>query len=45
MQTLELTKQEVELIMYIRNYKKSKHNPSRTLYKIAHELFDVLIND
>jgi len=43
MQTLELTDEEAELIMTIRNYKKSRHNPSATLYKIAHELFDELL--
>jgi len=37
MQILELKEQEIELIMTIRNYKKSKHNPSRNLYKIAYE--------
>lgn len=41
---MELTIQEKELIEQIRNYKKSKHNPSKTLRLILIELFFNLID-
>lgn len=42
---MELTDQEKELIMQIRNYKNSKHNPSRELRAFAKELFDTLMDE
>ncbi len=42
---MELTEQEKELIEQIRNYKNSKHNPSRELRKLAKELFDTLMDE
>ncbi len=42
---MELSEQEKELIEQIRNYKNSKHNPSKELRQVVKELFDELLND
>ncbi|TQM39762.1 hypothetical protein [Flavobacterium branchiophilum] len=42
---MELTEQERELIEQIRNYKNSKHNPSRSLRVLIVELFYILLDD
>ena len=42
---MELSDEELELILQIRNYKKSKHNPSRQLKQLIKELFDRLLED
>jgi hypothetical protein len=42
---MELTEQEQELIVQIRNYKKAKHNPSKQLKQLIKELFDLLLED
>lgn len=41
----DLTEQEKELIEAIRNYKKSKHNPSQSLKRYARDLFETLLDD
>jgi hypothetical protein len=41
---MELTDQEKELIEQIRNYKKAKHNPSKTLRVLIVELFYNLLD-
>lgn len=41
----KLTTDEMDLIIAIRNVKKSMHNPSRELRRYAKELFDKLLND
>jgi len=38
-----LTEKERELIEVIRNYKNSKHNPSKALEMYAKQLFDELL--
>jgi len=38
-----LTEKERELIEVVRNYKNSKHNPSKTLEMYAKQLFDELL--
>jgi len=38
-----LTEKERELIEVIRNYKKSKHNPSKALEMYAKQLFEELL--
>ena len=42
---MDLTEQEKELIEQIRNYKKSKHNPSKNLKWYILELFYNLLDD
>jgi hypothetical protein len=42
---MELSEEERELILQIRNYKKSKHNPSKQLRQLIRELFDRLLED
>jgi hypothetical protein len=42
---MELTEQEEELIKQIRNYKNSKHNPSRTIRILIVELFYILLDN
>lgn len=41
---MELTEQEMELIEQIRNYKKAKHNPSKTIRVLLIELFYNLLD-
>ena len=38
-----LTEKERELIEVVRNYKNSKHNPSKSLEMYAKQLFDELL--
>ena len=38
-----LTEKERELIEVVRNYKNSKHNPSKTLEMYVKQLFDELL--
>lgn len=40
-----LTEQEQELIAQIRNYQKSKHNPSRNLRILIVEMFYTLLDN
>lgn len=42
---VELTEQEFDLLEAIRNYRKSKHNPSWQLEEYAQELFNELMYD
>lgn len=42
---MELTKKEKELIEAIRNFKKSKHNPSINLEFYIRQLFEELLED
>ena len=42
---MDLTEQEIELIKQIRNYKNSKHNPSKTIRVLIIELFFTLLDD
>ena len=39
----ELTPQEIELIEAIRNFNKSKHNPSKSLEQLIYDLLEELI--
>ncbi|GHT73495.1 hypothetical protein AGMMS50262_04670 [Bacteroidia bacterium] len=45
MEKRNLTEQKWELIETIRNYKKSKHNPSQELEWYAVKLFENLLYD
>lgn len=43
--TYKLTEEEVELIEAIRNFKNSKHNPSKELEEYAWILFQKLMDE
>ena len=45
MKKMSLTDEEVELIESIRNYKKSKHNPSKDLEEYAWFIFMKIMED
>lgn len=41
----EITEEEFDLLEAIRNFRRSKHNPSRQLEEYAQELFNNLMYD
>ena len=43
MQTKDVTEKEAELIEAIRNFKRSKHNPSKSLEIWIRQLFEELL--
>jgi hypothetical protein len=45
MEPIILTEKEKELIEAIRNFKKSRHNPSKWLELWIRELFETLLKD
>ena len=45
METKQLTEKEADLIEMIRNFKNSKHNPSRNMEKYIRDLFEELLYD